>query len=267
MRKENGLKTIWSIFFLFIILFVANFFIKTDIEITSTMWLILALCVTILSILMLVKNKLPRKEHILLSLLFGALMFVAYQGITFSSVESFLVTFLSSMASFSIFNKYESKAILLLNDKSIITILISIFIGVVIGIIWGILNLLLSNGELHLKITSSCFTLALSPAIFEEISYRAFLYAACLHYLKGEIVTKPERFTCWFMMVIPHVMVHTPGIFVSNGIISGIISILILSFVFGLPFAILQRKRDLVSAMIAHGVVMIIRFCFLGAPF
>lgn len=41
----------------------------------------------------------------------------------------------------------------------------------------------------------------------------------------------------------------------------------ILSQLFGLPFAILQRKRDLTSAMIAHGVVDVIRFCFLGAPF
>jgi membrane protease YdiL (CAAX protease family) len=37
--------------------------------------------------------------------------------------------------------------------------------------------------------------------------------------------------------------------------------------VFGFIFAFLQKKRDVMSAMIAHGVVDWIRFCIFGLPF
>lgn len=266
MKQKSGLKKIWCLFAVFASLFILNFFIKTDIGATQMMWLVLAFCVTVLSIIMLAKNKLPNKKQMLISLLFGILMFVAYQGVGFSSIEAFIVTTLCSMAFFSIFNKYEDNSIKLLKDKSVKSALISILIGIAVGVVWGIFNLLLSNGELNLNITLSCFSTALSPAIYEEISYRAFIFAVCLYFLKGEIATKKEKLTCWFMMIIPHVMIHTPEMFITDGIASGIVGIFLLSLLFGLPFAFLQRKRDLTSAMIAHGVVMIIRFCFLGAP-
>lgn len=35
--------------------------------------------------------------------------------------------------------------------------------------------------------------------------------------------------------------------------------------IFGLPLAIMQRKHDLSSAIGAHAIVDIIRFCVLGA--
>lgn len=69
------------------------------------------------------------------------------------------------------------------------------------------------------------------------------------------------------MMVIPHVLIHIPDTFLTYGIVSGIVNIVMLSLIFGIPFAILQRKRDLLSAMIAHGTVDVIRFSFLGLPF
>jgi membrane protease YdiL (CAAX protease family) len=134
-------------------------------------------------------------------------------------------------------------------------------------VVLGIVNLLLSSETPNLNINISCFLTALSPAIFEEIAFRTFIYALCLSMLKGEIKTKNENFTCYFMMVIPHVMIHTPEQFIKYGLISGIFSIIILTLLFGLPFAFLQKKRDITSAMIAHGVVDIIRFSFLGLPF
>jgi membrane protease YdiL (CAAX protease family) len=36
--------------------------------------------------------------------------------------------------------------------------------------------------------------------------------------------------------------------------------------VFGFIFAFLQKKRDITSAMIAHGIVDWIRFCIFGLP-
>ena len=37
-----------------------------------------------------------------------------------------------------------------------------------------------------------------------------------------------------------------------------------LCVLFGLPFALLQRKRDITTAMISHGIVDAVRFTLLG---
>lgn len=37
-----------------------------------------------------------------------------------------------------------------------------------------------------------------------------------------------------------------------------------LGALFGLPFALLQRKRDLTSAMVSHGFVDAVRFTLFG---
>lgn len=69
------------------------------------------------------------------------------------------------------------------------------------------------------------------------------------------------------MMVIPHVLIHTPEAFMSKGVISGLVVVILYTVIFGLPFAYLQWKRDVTSAMIGHGVVDFIRFCLFGLPF
>lgn len=267
MKYKIALIKIWLTFVGFIALFLINFGLKTTIGYTSMMWLILDGCVLILSILILIKNRIPKRNQILISLMFGLLMFIAYQGISFSSVKAFLTTFLCSVSTFSIFNRYENNALKILKLTTLKSTLVSIIVGLIVGVVLGIINLFLNSGTPNLSISLSCFLTALSPAIYEEIAFRTFIYALCIYLLKGEINTNGQKFTCYFMMTIPHVMIHTPEQFINYGLISGIIVILILTLLFGLPFAFLQRKRDITSAMIAHGVVDMIRFCFLGLPF
>lgn len=130
--KKRGLIKIWSMFRVFLVLFILNFGIKTDITQTAMMWLVLDICIALLSIVMLIKNKLPQKKQILVSLLLGLFMFVAYRGISFTAMKNFLIIFLSMMAAFSIFNTYKVEAIHLIKDKSTKSILISVLIGFLI---------------------------------------------------------------------------------------------------------------------------------------
>ena len=60
--------------------------------------------------------------------------------------------------------------------------------------------------------------------------------------------------TMYFMMIVPHTVIHGYGL----------IPTLILCVLFGLPFALLQRKRDITTAMISHGIVDAVRFTLLG---
>lgn len=61
-------------------------------------------------------------------------------------------------------------------------------------------------------------------------------------------------FPVYFMMTIPHSFVHGFGYF----------STIIMAILFGLPFALLQKKRDLTSAMISHVFVDAVRFTLFG---
>ena len=49
----------------------------------------------------------------------------------------------------------------------------------------------------------------------------------------------------WFMMIVPHTLAHHYEL----------ISSLLLCVIFELSFALLQKKRDLTSAMVSHGLV------------
>ncbi len=56
------------------------------------------------------------------------------------------------------------------------------------------------------------------------------------------------------MMCFPHTVVHGYEM----------VSTILLCILLGLPFMILQRKRDITSAMISHGMVDAMRFMIFG---
>lgn len=267
MSNKKALVKIWLVFLAFLFIFIANFTIKSNISPTSRMWLVLDVFALIIAIVILVKYGLPSKKHIIISVIIGLLMFLAVLSINFSSIKSFICTTISALAVLSVWERFEKTGLVLLGSKSKKYILITIGIGISVGVALGIINLALSNGTLNFKLNIECILLSLNPGIYEEIALRALFYSFCIAMLNGEIVTRFENFTCYFIMIIPHVMIHTPEQFINFGLISGMMSILILTILFGLPFAILQRKRDITSAMISHGLVDSIRFCFLGLPY
>jgi len=267
--KEKGIIKIWALFAVFCFLFIINMGITMDISPTQRMWLILDICVLVISIILIIKNGLPSKRYILISLFFSVLVFISYLGISiFSSSKGFLVTFLSSLATLHIFEKYNNLEIKIINRKTTKAIVVSTGIGIFVGAILGTVNVLfmMSSNVPDFNITFSCFLVSLSPAIYEEMALRTFLFAFCVYLLHGNIDSKGKQFVCYFMMIIPHVMIHTPEQFIINPI-NGIMNILLLTLLYGLPFALLQRKRDLTSAMVAHGLVDVIRFSFFGLPF
>lgn len=67
--KELRFKRINIFFSIFVLLFILNLFlpVSSKLTYTSRMWLILELCVVLISIYLLFKNKLPEKPYIILS--------------------------------------------------------------------------------------------------------------------------------------------------------------------------------------------------------
>lgn len=90
------------------------------------------------------------------------------------------------------------------------------------------------------------------------------MFAICVYLLKGNPKSKTENFLCYIIIVIPHVLLHFPDMIATTGVSSIMGSVIVLSLLFVLPFALLQRKRDLFSAIVAHTLVDLIRFICLG---
>lgn len=72
------------------------------------------------------------------------------------------------------------------------------------------------------------------------------------------------------MMIVPHILPHILFTLEPNMIEACInfgITMVLYIVIFGLILVILQRKRDVLSAMIAHGIIDAIRFTIFGLPF
>jgi len=266
------MRKIWILFAGFMLVFLLITFgnLRIGEGATESAWMTLMFGVTVLSVVMLVKNKFPNKRQVGISLFLGLLVVVAgfgiHMSIHFGMLPLAIVTTLCALAMFSIFKKYPDHALRLLKNDSKKSVAASVAIGIAVGIVLGVVNLFLAEEEWNFNMTASAFLVALNPGVYEEIAFRAFIYALCLYFLKGAVNSRMQDFTLWFMMIIPHVLIHTPGMFINSGFVAGMGSILVLTALFGFPFAFLQRKRDITSAMIAHGLVVAIRFCFFGIP-
>ena len=268
-ERKSKIYIVWISFIIYLGLFL---FGCATFENKQYTWLFLNLYSLILDIILLIKYKFPKKKSILLAVgLSGIYILSEITRFNPMSVIHMVLVFLSTCAVTSVFNKEKEDALCWIKSNRKKDILITILLGLIFGIVWGGINYLLMKGSNEIKSANvlQAFLLSLSPATIEEISCRTVFYAFCLSLVHGKFTTKWQKFTFWFMMMIPHILPHTTECF-SNGILNGLISWIIITMlyvlVFGLVFAVLQKKRDITSAMIAHGVVDFIRFCIFGLP-
>lgn len=221
------------------------------------LWPMLALWVIGLSVYLLVKNGFPSVKGIVISLIFVLLDSIALltteNGFGASVVVSGLLILVCSFAVISALEKQKQVFLLKTGVKPAI---MSILLGLGIGICLGIINIFLGmrTEEFDVGFSAGRILFAVNPAVLEEICFRAVFLAFCG--FGAEKLSKGQRFTMWFMMIMPHVLSHGEKLVES----------LVLALLFGLPFAILQKKRDIASAMIGHGVVDLIRFVLFGLP-
>lgn len=125
------------------------------------------------------------------------------------------------------------------------------------GILLAVLNLLLSNSYLHPHWKLSYLFAALQAGIFEEVYFRLFLFAWAIRLYGKASLTSFARVLIFIILIFPHVFLHFPQTL-------DIISILMLSLLFALPFSIMMQKINLFSAIGAHTLVDLLRFIMLG---
>lgn len=207
----------------------------------------------IISVFYIIKNKNITKFDVIIGCVFGAISIP-------SSVIMGLFAIVIYIGAMSMF-KTTSNKIGLLKKNTNKDIWISCLIIVTVGIVLGVINVLLSlsNNAINPSFQLSFILRAIDAGVTEEIIFRMFPFALCAVIAKDQKISKLQNILCYLIMVVPHVLIH----FDLNTF--NIMNVIVLSLLFGLPFAILQRKRDLISAMGSHTLVDIIRFCILSA--
>ena len=271
IKEKNMNSKISKVWLSFAIYLAGYFAIMILTKNQSLAWLELEAFSLIISIVMLIRHRLPSKKGIILSIIVTVIYGISkIYSFNFFAIIQMLIMLLAALSCCSVFEKYKDNALIFIRNDKRSDMIISILIGVAAGIVMAFINYLLMKGSNqraepeYLK----AFINSLSPATMEEIALRSAFYAFCLDAPKGSITGKCEKFTSWFMMIVPHIIPHlmfdlSKGI---EGIVQWIITMILYILIFGLIFAILQRKRDIASAMLVHGIVDFIRFVLFGVP-
>lgn len=270
MLNDKSEKSIlpWILFGIYLIgYFVNSVVIKNQ----SLSWLGIDVFSLAVSIIILARHRFPRKKSLLISAIIVTIFFISnlYIFNLFTIIQG-IILFLASTASCSVFEKYSEESLKWIKGKKKTDVLLSVLIGIAVGLIWGAINYFLMKGSNVIVKADvlKAFVYALNPATMEEVALRTVFYAFCLSCASGRLESKKQRFTAWFMMIIPHIIPHLT-FDISNGISGVIMWFIYLALyivIFGFIFAFLQKKRDITSAMIAHGIVDFIRFILFGVP-
>ncbi|OAB44557.1 CPBP family glutamic-type intramembrane protease [Paenibacillus glacialis] len=244
MRNKIGLKLI----LLFVgLIYLWSFAAKNQLNI---IWFALF---GIISVLYILKNKNTTRIDVIIGCVLGGISMPSNFIMGLSSI----VIYIGAMSMF----KTTGNKIVLVKNSTKKDILISCLILIIVGIVLGIINVLLSlsSTAINPSFQFSLILRAINAGVTEEIIFRMFPFALCAVIAKEQNFTKFQNTLCYLIMVVPHVLIH----FDLNTF--NITNVIVLSLLFGLPFAILQRKRDLISAMGSHTIVDIIRFCLISA--
>lgn len=246
--KENNLKdyaTLKLILLLFCFFILWLFTAKYQ---KNILWFII---IGTVSIVYIVKNKNIEKIDILIGIILGLV----------SMPSSFIMGFFTIIAYIGAVSEFKSrnnKIKFFKSDNK--NIFISVILILVVGGVLSAINIFgaLNSLSINFSIKLQWFLDAFSAGITEEVLFRFFFFAVCITIVNDKQLSKFQNFICYLIMILPHTLIHF------NINTFNISNIIMLSVLFGLPFAILQRKRDLVSAIGSHTLVDLIRFCLLG---
>ena len=239
MKKET-LKLFWVFIFFIFVWVIASMFNM------NILWFVIVCVITIRYI---VKEKNIDRKDIIIACAFGVVSMP-------SNLIMGLVTIPAYLGAMCILKDSNNEVFVIRSGKRQIAISLSIAIG--IGIFLGVINLFLANAPINFSVKLKWFLDAIRAGVTEEIIFRLFFFAMCVAIVKDKKMSKAESVMSYLIMTIPHVLIHFNFETVDLG------SIIVLFVLFGFPFAVLQRKRDLSSAIVAHYVVDLIRFILLG---
>ena len=134
-------------------------------------------------------------------------------------------------------------------------------LGINRGTRWFVLTSVIVNKESELNIrnilSSAVFTL--KPAIAEEVIFRFFLLAYACCQLYGKVEKRFFNIYIYTLMIIPHELLHYPDLFIESPGFAVVMCILN-GLLFGLPMALLMKRKNLQMAIGMHWFIDFARF-------
>lgn len=134
-------------------------------------------------------------------------------------------------------------------------------LGAVISIPLAVLNVLYFSlsRQINMRNMLSSAVFALKPAIAEEVVFRFFLLSYVYYLFRGKAETRLKNVLIYILLIIPHELLHYPDLFVESPGWAVVMSIAG-SIVFGLPMALLMKKKNLQMAIGMHWFIDFARF-------
>lgn len=234
--------------FIFLVSLIALWSLSSFLNITS-LWFIF---INLFALYIICKYKKLDKRNITIGIIFGILCMP-------SDIIMGTSVILPYIASMIIFKNSTTKIFLLKNGKNNNLLTTFTLVFVVGGILSGInVFFAISSITVNLSFNIKWIFDALRSGIFEEISFRLFLFSLCIYITKVKSFSILQNTLCYVIMILPHVLIHF------NFQTFNIANVIMLSLLFGLPFTLMQRKYNLVSAIGSHSFVNLVRFCILN---
>lgn len=219
---------------------------------TERLWFLSMIIIAFMALVMIWKERYLCPTHLILA---GILAILVWNP--FGSV----VTFLTYYGGTAIFQKTTNRIVLLRGR-----IWSSLLIGMAIGLPLAGLNVFmaLASNAMEIDMANPFWAAfaALRPGISEEVIFRYFIYALLVRRF-NDCFTKKQAGLSLVLLIVPHVLLHLPDLFMTDPV-NAIVSAVFLSLLFGLPMALLQLRRDLLSAITLHYFIDFVRFFLFG---
>ncbi len=135
------------------------------------------------------------------------------------------------------------------------------FLGAAVSVPLALLNVLYFslNRRIYVRNVLYSAVFALKPAIAEEVVFRFFLLAYAYYLMHGKPNKCFQNICIYALLVVPHELLHYPDMILESPAL-GIGMSILGSAVFGLPMALLMKRKNLQMAAGLHWFIDFVRF-------
>lgn len=179
------------------------------------------------------------------------------------AVQEGVIVFLTFLASVTLFQHNQGLTVSAF-QSSPATFLRSVLFGVAAALPLAAINNLfffITSGNIVFTDGLRSALMALSPGISEEIIFRYFIIALCGHWLQSDSRQGLGFWAMILLTVVPHSLNHLPDLFLTDPAMA-VFMLAATCFLFGLPMALLQAKKNLETAIAFHWFIDFARFLF-----
>lgn len=243
-QKGGNRNTLNLIFFLLMLIIL---WLLPDVFGSEYLYFLWFLSASVISVYLMIKYKSLKKQDAVIAVLLGGIAALSnvFWGIT--AIFAFL-------GGQSVFRKSVNH-IKMIKSSSKKDISATILIAAAVGAVFGTINILVIGMGMKADpgFDLPFLFLAFRAGVTEEIIFRFLLFAICVDLTKDKTLSRGENFLCYFIMCFPHALSHVS---LSNFNIIMVFG----GLIFNILFSLLQRKRDLSSAMGSHFIIDLMRF-------